>query len=359
MKQICYLVLFCTLSFLPAVAQTDSLRINKIQVIGSHNSYKLPIDPALFKIFTQTDSVSASKIDYGHISFTEQLDFGLRNLEIDIYADAKGGKYASPQGLNWAKNQALFDPGGEMKAPGFKMLHIPDLDFRSNVLTLQSGLTELKEWSKSNPNHTPVFITLEAKDDTIKRPGLTQPEKFNSQTFDELDRMIVNYLGRENLIVPEQVKGKFKTLEEAVLKGNWPTLKSARGKLIFVLDAKGEKMRSYSDGHPSLEGRILFINADPGTAEAAIIISNNSKSSQIPLLVKKGYIVRTRADSDTKQARENDRSYFDAACNSGAQIITTDYYQKSKQFKSDYFVSFEGGTYFRMNPIFKNLSTSK
>ena len=152
---------------------------------------------------------------------------------------------------------------------------------------------------------------------------------------------------------------RIKTLEEAVLQGTWPTLKTARGKFIFVLDAKGEKMRSYSDGHPSLEGRILFINADPGTAEAAIIISNNSKSSQIPLLVKKGYIVRTRADSDTKQARENDRSYFDAACNSGAQIITTDYYQKSKQFKSDYFVSFEGGTYFRMNPIFKNLSTFK
>jgi hypothetical protein len=37
---------------------------------------------------------------------------------------------------------------------------------------------------------------------------------------------------------------------------------------------------------------------------------------------------------------------------SGAQIISTDYYKKSGHFKSDYVISFEGGKYFRMNPLF-------
>jgi hypothetical protein len=67
-------------------------------------------------------------------------------------------------------------------------------------------------------------------------------------------------------------------------------------------------------------------------------------------MVKKGYMVRTRADSDTREARANDKSSFVAACASGAQIITTDYYYKSKFFTSDYVVSFENNTYIRKNP---------
>ena len=82
-------------------------------------------------------------------------------------------------------------------------------------------------------------------------------------------------------------------------------------------------------------------------------IRNNPKDPSIPELVKKGYIIRTRADADTKEARVNDRSGFVAACNSGAQIITTDYYLKSTHFKSEYVVFFEtGDKYFRPNPLF-------
>jgi hypothetical protein len=103
-----------------------------------------------------------------------------------------------------------------------------------------------------------------------------------------------------------------------------------------------------------LKGRLLFANAEPGTAEAAIVIRNNPKKDDIPALVKKGYIVRTRADSDTREARINDRSVFDAACQSGAQIITTDYYRKSEHFSSDYIISFDAGKYFRLNPLFIN-----
>lgn len=357
MKIISTIILFIILPFLRFSSGIDAIPINKFQVIGSHNSYKEAIDPALFRVLKQMDSVSASSIDYGHISFTEQLDMGLRNLEIDVYADAKGGKYAYPKGLEWAKGQAPFNVSGEMKEPGFKMFHIPDLDFRSNALSLKGGLIQLRKWSEANPDHTPVFITLEAKDDSIKRPGFTQPERFTSQTFNELDQVILKYLGDRHLIKPDKVRGKYKTLEAAVLNNNWPSLGSSRGKFIFVLDAKGEKMEKYILGHPSLKGRVLFVNADPGQPEAGIMIMNNAKSPEIPQLVKKGYIIRTRADSDTRQARENDFSSFEAACNSGAQIITTDYYKKSTHFKSDYVVSFEGNKYFRINPLYKNEQT--
>ncbi|MBC6110886.1 phosphatidylinositol-specific phospholipase C1-like protein [Pedobacter fastidiosus] len=341
---------------LPAIAlisKREDLPINEIQVIGSHNSYKQAIDPALFKLISASDSATAKSLDYEHLGMAEQLNMGLRNLEIDVYADEKGGKYAHPKGLELVKGQPEFDGKGEMDKPGFKVLHVPDFDFRSSALSLKSALQQLKKWSENNPQHTPVFITLEAKDDSIKRKGFTQPEVFTANTFDELDATVLENLGKEHIITPDEVRGKYKTLEEAVLTGNWPKLSKAKGKFIFVLDAIGKKRSLYINGHASLAQRVLFANADAGTPEAAFMIRNNPTDVQIPVLVKKGYLVRTRADSDTKQARKNDFSDFEAACKSGAQIITTDYYKKSTHFKSDYVVSFADGKYFRENPLFK------
>jgi len=347
---------FGLLLVLPAIAlitKKDDLPINQIQVIGSHNSYKQAINPALFNVIKLQDSAAANSLDYEHIPMPEQLDMGLRNLEIDVYADEKGGKYANPRGFEEVKGQPAFDKDGEMNKPGFKVFHVPDLDFRSSALTFVDALQQLKKWSDANPDHTPVFITLEAKDDSIKRKGFTQPEPFTSKTFDELDAVIIQNLGKEHILSPDDVRGKYKTLEEAVLAKNWPKLSQAKGKFLFVLDAKDRKRATYIQGHPSLKGRVLFANAEPGTPEAGFMIRNNPKDEQIPELVKKGYLIRTRADSDTKQARKNDWSDFEAACKSGAQIITTDYYKKSTHFKSDYAISFADGKYFRANPLFK------
>ncbi|WP_090157613.1 phosphatidylinositol-specific phospholipase C1-like protein [Dyadobacter soli] len=337
------------------IADTDDLPINKIQLIGSHNSYKQAIDPALFKLFQKKDSVAASKIDYEHISIVDQLNMGLRNLEIDTYSDEKGGRYAHPKGLDMAPNQKAFDPEGKMSKPGFKILHVPDLDFRSYYLTLDECLEDLRKWSEAHPDHTPVFITFEAKGRVSNdNNSLGSSENFTEKTFEALDKVITEKLGKNHIITPDMVRGKYENLESAVLAGNWPTVKNAKGKFLFLLDDHGAKRDMYIAGHPSLKGRVMFVCADPGTPEAAMTIRNNPKDPAIEGLVKKGYIIRTRADSDTKQARENDRSGFTAACNSGAQIVTTDYYLKSTHFKSDYSVSFDGNKYFRANPLFVN-----
>ena len=330
----------------------NEIPINKIQVIGSHNSYKQAIDPALFRFFAERDSAASSRIDYEHISFAAQLDLGLRNLEIDTYSDSLGGKYAHPMGLDWVKAQAPYDVNGEMKAPGFKVFHIQDLDFRSSALTLKDALQQLRKWSDAHPEHSIVFITLEAKDEATRIPGTSAPEKFSQHTFDELDATIRKNLGLNHLLTPDAVRGKYKTLEDAALHQNWPKVKDTQGKFAFILDAQGEKRATYIKDHPALKGRVLFANAEAGTPEAAMMIRNNPKDPMIPELVKKGYIIRTRADADTQQARTNDYSDFEAAKASGAQIITTDYYQKSTHFKSDYKVSFEDGGYIRMNPLF-------
>lgn len=334
--------------------QNDGIPINHLQVIGSHNSYKMEIDSALFRILRQRDSVGMSKIDYSHIGITDQLDLGLLNLEIDVYADVQGGRYAHPKGLDWAPNQPAYDTEGVMKKPGFKIFHIQDIDFRSHALTFQQCLQQLRKWSDAHPDHPPVFITMNAKDDVISKPGFTTPEKFTSAVFDLLDKEILDYLGAGYVITPDKIRGRDKTLEAAVLKNHWPTLKEARGKFIFILDENEAKRTIYITGHPALKGRVLFANATPGTPEAAICIMNNARrdSAAIKTLVKKGYIVRTRADSDTQEARANDKSAFQAAMQSGAQIITTDYYRKSTHFQSDYSISFDGNRYIRENPLF-------
>jgi hypothetical protein len=347
-----FLLLLLTLHQSVCAQINDDLPINKIQVIGSHNSYKQAIDPALFKVFQQKDSLSANKIDYGHVPVITQLDMGLRNLEVDIYPDEKGGKYARPKGLDLAPGQKPYDPQGKMRQPGFKILHVPDLDFRSHYYTLTDCLDELRSWSQAHPDHAPIFITLEVKGAVAKSGASPGTQGISAAHFDELDKTLLDKLGKEHLITPDQIRGKYQTLESAVLHQNWPTLRKAKGKFLFILDDTAAKRELYLAGHPSLKGRSMFANAAPGTAEAGILIRNNPRDPQIKDLVRKGYIIRTRADSDTREARLNDRGSFEAACISGAQIITTDYYLKSTHFKSDYSVSFDGGTYLRANPIF-------
>jgi hypothetical protein len=329
----------------------DDMPINKVQVIGSHNSYKRAIDSGLFRLLKEQNPDVATGLEYGHVGYAEQLDLGLRNLEIDVFADEKGGKYAHPHGLEWeaASNPPPYDPDGEMNKPGFKVFHVQDLDFRSNSYTFADCLRQFKAWSDKHPDHYPIYVTMNAKDEEIKYPGFTVPEKFTTEVFDRLDKEIEDNLGRSYLITPDDIRGGYPTLERAVLAGHWPTMKAARGKFFFILDEGGEHRAAYIQGHPSLQGRMLFTDSPEGTPEAAFMIINDSKKDEerIKDMVKKGYMVRTRADSDTKEARTNDRSSFIAACASGAQIITTDYYYKSKLFPSDYVISFDGGVYIR------------
>lgn len=330
----------------------DDLPINRVQIIGSHNSYKKAIDTALFSLFKAKNPRAAMGLEYSHAPLDEQLNLGLRNLEIDVYADEKGGKYAHPKGLEWeaAAHPPAYDPEGEMNKPGFKVFHVQDLDFRSNCPTFAGCLRQLKTWSDAHPDHYPVYITMNAKDAEIRSPGFSVPEKFTAEVLDRLDKEILDDLGRGYLITPDVIRGTYPTLEAAVLAGHWPSMKEARGKFIFILDEKGEHQASYIQNHPSLKGRVLFTDSPAGAPEAAFMILNDPKDPRIPEMVKKGYMVRTRADSDTREARTNDKSGFAAACSSGAQIITTDYYYKSSFFPSDYTVVFGDGKYMRKAP---------
>ena len=60
----------------------DDARMNQIQVLGSHNSYNVGIDPALFTYLRQKYGQGMDGLEYSHPPIERQLDLGLRSLEI-------------------------------------------------------------------------------------------------------------------------------------------------------------------------------------------------------------------------------------------------------------------------------------
>lgn len=344
---------------LPALLSAQSaapLKLNQIQVIGTHNSYHAGIAPNESKVWQTKFADAYAGLDYQHPPLTDQLNGGVRQLELDIFADTAGGRYAHPSGPAMAAAAHLppdapFDPDGLMLKPGFKVMHVQDVDYRSNCQPFIACLQQLRAWSDAHPGHTPLFILVETKQDMPKKIKLTEPERFTSATMDALDAEIRSVFAPGRMVTPDDVRGKYATLNEAVLAGNWPTLDASRGKVVFLLD-QHTNGPVYLEGHPSLRGRVLFTNAEPGEPDAAFIERNDGTTQDINTLVRAGYLVRARTDSDTREARANDTSVRDRMIASGAQILSTDYpAAEPAKWEGHFSVALPGNVVARCNPV--------
>jgi len=170
-----------------------------------------------------------------------------------------------------------------------------------------------------------------------------------------MDAEILSVFPRERIVTPDEVRGTHATLREGAMAGGWPTLDASRGKVIFAIDDAPERWAPYADGHPSLEGRVAFVHADktPDAPEAAFAVMNEpvERQAEIQQRVREGWLVRTRADADTREARTGDKSRWEAALSSGAQYISTDYLWPDERFGTDYSVEMPGGVEARCNPV--------
>lgn len=349
-----------------AAQQDQSIRINQIQVIGTHNSYHTGLAPSERKLIEEQNPKAMRALDYAHAPLGDQLSSGVRQLEIDVYADSKGGRYAHPIIIDKVAAAGLpadpdFDPNHEMDKPGFKVMHVMNFDQRSSCHTLISCLTTIRGWSEQHPGHVPIFILLETKQG---RPGRSQtangPEPFTSATFDALDAEIRSVFSDKEMITPDQVRGRYDTLLEAIQAsgkhatgnkaGGWPTLADARGKVVFLMDQRPVEA-VYTEGHPSLRGRVIFTNAVPGAPDAAFTEENDGTKEEIDALAKQGYLIRTRTDDGTEEARANDHTRADRALSSGAQMLSTDYPPSEPAKWTGFFVGFPHGLIVRCNPV--------
>jgi hypothetical protein len=343
----------------PAARSVDpdaSVRVNQMQVIGSHNSYHAGLLPGIAKLVQQKNPGAFATLDYAHADLATQLNHGIRQIELDIFADSEGGRFAHPLGPALVAKAGLPAdpepyPDGVMLKPGFKVMHIQDIDYVSNCQPFVACLQIVHAWSKAHPEHVPIFILVETKQGIPNAEiPWTVPEPHTTATFDVLDAEIRSVFSRDEMITPDQVRGRHRTLNEAVRKGGWPTLAQARGKVIFLMD-QAWAGPIYLEGHPGLRGRVLFTNSTPGRPDAAFVEENDGNAATIASLVRQGYLVRTQADSDTFEARTNDPRRRDNALNCGAQVVSTDYPQFEPARWSGYFVALPNGLPARCNPV--------
>lgn len=350
------LILPAVLATAAAPAAQQPLRMNDIQVIGSHNSYKKRIAPAVFAELERRDPRLAAALDYDHLTLARQLDRGVRQLEIDIFADPQGGRFAHPRGEAIAKTageQTGFDEAAMMK-PGFKVFHIPEVDYRS-CGTFKQCIGQIDAWSRAHPRHLPIMVTINAADRPINKAGVTDPLPLTAPLLDALDAEIRDVLKPDRIITPDDVRGDTATLREAVTTRGWPTLAQSRGKIFFVLDTPSDVSDRYRAGHPSLKGRPIFGWYDTDQPEASVEIVGDPRidGAKIRQWVKQGFIVRTRSDADTVEARANDHGRQRAAIDSGAQAVSTDYYPgaPSRPWSRGFTVTLPGGVMERCNPV--------
>ncbi len=348
-----------------AASGVDALRINELQMIGSHNSYKeRPREEISAALETLAPELLA-EIDYGHLSLTEQLDeYGVRQLELDVMADPEGGRYSTPAALEILGIDESEDP--VMDEPGFKVQHTQDVDYASNCLTLVVCLEEVEQWSSANPDHLPVMVMVETKTLSIEdgAEGLgvdlsgfdvefADPPDMTPELFDELETEITSVFTEDRVITPDDVRGDRDTLEEAVLSDGWPTVGESRGKVLFSLIDTGDSKDTYLEGAPSLEGRIMFTSGTPGDPDAAFVRVDDSleDGGELDDWSAAGYLIRTRTDVPGVHAPTNDTSLRDSAFESGAHYLSTDYYFVEEELGTGYLVQFDGGVVARCNPV--------
>jgi hypothetical protein len=323
-------VLFAALFALvaPAVLAAEALRLNEIQVLGSHNSYKLMMRADTFADLERRAPDTAAALEYWHLPLTEQLDLGIRKLELDVFYDPERTlfPFAHPSGA---------------ASSSFPVLHVQNLDDRSSCVNLLACLAEIRAWSVAHPRHLPLFVSFNAKDDVIERLGFLRPLPFDEDAWLALDAELKAGLG-ERLLTPAEVF--------ATGARDWPELDRSRGRMLAVLDEGGAKREAYA---MRWRERAMFANLPEDHPGAAILIVNDpiADFERIQSLVRAGYIVRTRADADTLEARRGDTLRRERAFASGAQLVSTDYYRPAAHFGTDYVVALPGGVSARCNPL--------
>ena len=339
-----------------APSMDEVVRLNQVQYLGTHNSYHRRLPPKLFDLLGRFDARFADSVDYEHPPLDEQLDRGIRQLELDVFADPEGGRYASR-----AARSLVGEPKetgiAELARPGFKVLHVAEVDFASSCLSLATCLRTIDEWSDDHPRHLPIMVFIEAKDAPTPDPlglGFATPAPIGPAELDALDAEIRAVFDDAELLTPDDVRGDHPTLRDAITTDGWPPLAEARGKVLFTL-INDDKRARYLEGHAGLAARAMFTLAGTEAPESAVVSRPDpaAAAADIQALARQGFAVRTRADADTVEARSGATARRDAALAGAATWISTDFPGPDPAFPSGYAVTFGGADhpFARCHPV--------
>ena len=190
--------------------------------------------------------------------------------------------------------------------------------------------------------HLPIFINIECKNtspgdesNALKRLGFKKAISFDAQAYQNLDREILSALPRSKIFTPQDLRSSFTSIGARLDSIGWPSEEELKGKIFFILDGHAsEYLNSSID-------TVLFHYGNPENNHTAFVIQNNpiGNEAYIASLTSK-FMVRTRADAGTHEARKNDYTRFRSALQSRAQIISTDYYKADPRW-SPYCIKIE------------------
>lgn len=291
-----------------------TLRMNHLQSKGTHNSYHSPT----------ADVAKIMALDYTHPALGVQFaSEGVRQIELDTHLNATAGD--------------------------LEVYHLYLIDEGTTCRKFVDCLKAVKTWSDAHPAHQPLFIEVEPKDSPATT---TDAEAY----FKLLEDDAVQVFTRERIVAPDDVRGSAANVRDALAANGWPTLGSARGKVVFYLDNSSLFRDFYTRGGKNIDGRLMFIDANPTDPWAGIIFANDPKADaqRIADALKATLMVRTRADGDNVEPFAGDTSVRDAAFASGAHFVSTDYPVTVKgvpMMGPLYVVEVPGGAPSRCNPL--------
>lgn len=299
-------------SDVPAFPLDEVLRLNHVQVRGSHNSYHV------------APETGPLKYQYTHPPLDLQLaDHGVRQIELDVY-------YV-PEGIFGVFHGFIGDDGTTC----------PDLDACFGLV---------RGWEMEHPDHLPLMMMVEVKG---IHDGISAETIADSQVFEALEERILAHWPRDALILPDDVRGAHASLREALDEDGWPTLGEVRGRDLFILNTTSARVYirdAYLAGHPTLEERVLFVRDGEGEPYSAILELGDPVRDyeHIKQAVAAGYLVRTTADGAGRDDAEN-QAGAEAALTSGAHFISTDFLQPTEE--RDYYFAWPAATPVRCNPV--------
>lgn len=290
------------------------LRMNQLQAKGTHNSYHQP----------KPDVQAIAALNYTHVPLGDQLELqGVRQFELDTHKSLKTG--------------------------ALEVYHLSSIDEGTSCRAFKDCLKAIKTWSDAHLAHHPIFIQIEPKDSPA---DATLAEEY----FTLMEGEVLDVFPRNRVITPDDVRKGSATLLAGIGEHGWPTLGEARGRVVFFIDNSTALRGFYTHGGKDLEGRLMFIDADPTDAFAGILLANDpiAQAQRITDALAAGLIVRTRADADNIEPFAGDTAKREAALASGAQLVSTDYPEAVvgvPEAGDPYVVEIPGGAPSRCNPV--------
>ena len=327
--------------------------LDEIQVLAAHNAYHLEGEEALLDAITQALPELTPTIEYSHPTLTEQLDLGLRSLELDLFEDPDGGRYAAP------KAQALLglDPIDPVMA-GARLQGVPHPGGR-----LPLDLPHLR----GLPRGAGGVVRRPPRPPADRRPPRGQgrrdprPARPRLRAADPGDR---GHLHRARGGDPLACSTTTSSSRSPTCRATTtpcarrsrtragPTSTTSAIASCSCSTTTSPKRDLYRALHPDTRDRLIFVDAQPPDDDAAFTVLNDpvADGDRIRELVELGYLVRTRTDADTVEARTGDTTRREAAFASGAQIVSTDYELEDPRFPG-FVVELPGDGPARCNPV--------